>query len=124
MAHRLESAAYRSAAHIVVVSDAFRRKLLRMRVPDSKISTSYNPATFPVLEGSRAASDGKQVIHIGNIGRSQGLPRVVSAFEQSAELQRLGARLLITGEGVTSHELRDAIRTTGLNIEELSRTTI
>jgi colanic acid biosynthesis glycosyl transferase WcaI len=111
VANRLESAAYRSAAHIVVVSDAFRRKLVGMRVPDSKISTSYNPATFPVLEGSLGASDERQVIIMGNIGRSQGLPRLVSAFERSAELQRLGARLLITGEGVTSDELRNAITT-------------
>ena len=111
LADRLESAAFRSAAHIVVVSDAFRKKLAGMRVPDSKISTSYNPATFPILEGSRAASDGEQVINIGNIGRSQGLPRLVSAFEHSAELQRLGVRLVITGEGVTSNELRGAIRT-------------
>ena len=62
VAHRLESAAYRSAARIVVVSDAFRANLRKKGVPDGKITTIYNPATLPELDhpqsnGARDAGD-------------------------------------------------------------------
>ena len=39
-ARRLESAAYRSAERIVVVSDAFRRNLMLKGVPEDKIPSS------------------------------------------------------------------------------------
>lgn len=111
VAHRLESAAYRSAARIVVVSDAFRANLRKKGVPDGKITTIYNPATLPELDHPSPTEREMRAINIGNIGRSQGLPRLVRAFEGSAELRQLGARLVITGAGVTSQDLRDAITT-------------
>ena len=111
MAQRLESAAYRSAARIVVVSDAFRANLRNKGIPEEKITTIHNPATLPNLDHPRSLNGGNRVINIGNLGRSQGLPRLVSAFESSAELRRLDARLVITGGGVASEEVRNVITT-------------
>jgi colanic acid biosynthesis glycosyl transferase WcaI len=108
-ARRLESIAYRSAARIVVVSEAFRANLLRKGVPEGKIITIHNPATLPELDQARSSNGEHRVINIGNIGRSQDLGRLVSAFQTSAELQQLDARLVITGSGVASEEVRGAI---------------
>jgi colanic acid biosynthesis glycosyl transferase WcaI len=93
----------------VVVSEAFRTNLRKKGVPEEKIATIHNPATLPELDHPRSLDERNRVINIGNLGRSQGLPRLVNAFEGSAELRRLDARLVITGEGVASEEVRSAI---------------
>jgi N-acetylglucosaminyldiphosphoundecaprenol N-acetyl-beta-D-mannosaminyltransferase len=119
LAGRLEAAAYRSAARIVVVSDAFRAKLKDGGVPEEKIITVYNPATLPEHDSPQLTNGDMRVINIGNIGRSQGLPRLIRAFEESAKLRALGAKLVITGGGGTSEEVREAITTTDNRVEFL-----
>ena len=48
-ARRFERAAYRSAARVFVISDAFRRNLLGKGVPGHKVSCIYNPSPAPVV---------------------------------------------------------------------------
>ncbi|HTU14857.1 MAG TPA: glycosyltransferase family 4 protein [Solirubrobacterales bacterium] len=110
---RLESAAYGSAAGIVVLSESFRENLRSKGVPDSKISVAFNPATFPVesLYAASADREPPRIVCMGNIGRSQGLDEIVRDFESDPELSKLGARLVICGSGVAAPEVKAAIRT-------------
>ena len=114
LSRRLEGASYRSANGIALLSDSFRANLRTKGVPESKISVVYNPATLPVqrryLEGVSRAEP-PRIVCIGNIGRSQGLDGIVRDFEANDDLERIGARLVITGSGVAEDEVRAAITT-------------
>ena len=112
-ARRLEHAAYRSAAHIVVISDSFAESLRRKGVPAQKVTRIHNPATCRVLEDPRPedAGDGVTALTMGNIGHTQNLVELTRAFESSSELARLGARFVMAGEGVAGDEVRAAITT-------------
>ena len=108
----LERAAYRRAAKIVVVSQPFADNLLAKGVPAEKIELVYNPATrWPRGEGrgNRPRAPAR-ILSMGNIGRTQGLPPLVSAFAGSPAVSELGVRLVITGEGVSAEEVRRAAR--------------
>ena len=52
-----------------------------------------------------------RVLCMGNIGKSQGLARIVEAFEADERLTELGAELALAGAGVAEDEVRAAIRT-------------
>jgi colanic acid biosynthesis glycosyl transferase WcaI len=106
---RLELAAYRSAARIVVISEAFVENLVAKGVPREKIELLYNPATR-VRAQPPAPAQSPRILSMGNIGHSQGLARLVAAFERSQEMRRLDAKLVITGSGVGAADLRAAIR--------------
>lgn len=110
---RLESAAYRSATGVIVLSNSFRENLVEKGIQDSKISVAYNPATLPVksLYLDAGGDEPPRVLVMGNIGKSQGLKEVVKDFENNAELETMGARLVIAGSGVAEDEVREAIRT-------------
>lgn len=109
---RLEQAAYASADSIAVISANFKSNLLEKAVPEDKLKLIYNPATRPILEHPREQPSGApRIVVIGNIGHSQGLPDVVTAFERSARLAELGARLIVTGAGVAEPDVRAAITT-------------
>jgi colanic acid biosynthesis glycosyl transferase WcaI len=110
-ARRLERAAYRSADRIAVISDAFAENLRSKGVPAGKVARIYNPSTRrpPTQPPSPAEAEGPRVLSMGNIGLSQGLDEYVRRFEGSAELERLDARLVITGHGVAEPEVRAAV---------------
>ena len=111
---RLEDAAYRSADHIVVLSDSFRQNLIGKGVPGGKITLAYNPATFPaesLYRSARKVGDPPRILCMGNIGKSQNLPAIIEAFEASRHLEETAARLVIAGTGVAEDETRAAIRT-------------
>lgn len=109
---KLELAAYDSADHVVVISDNFRTNLRNKRVPASKLSRVYNPATVEIADAPRREFLGApRILVMGNIGHSQGLTKVVKEFEASEKLRELGARLVITGTGVAAEELRASITT-------------
>lgn len=108
-----EKHAYSSAAHIIVISAAFRRSLLAAGVPESRISLIHNPMTREpeaATDLSTLAENRPVILAMGNIGRTQGLEPVVEAFEADLELERLGARLVITGDGVAAGSVRERIR--------------
>lgn len=106
---RLELAAYRSAAKIVVISEAFVENLVAKGVPREKIELLYNPATRTRTMPAAPATP-PRILSMGNIGHSQGLAALVAAFERSEEMRRLGAKLVITGSGVAAADLRAEIR--------------
>jgi colanic acid biosynthesis glycosyl transferase WcaI len=113
LARRLEHAAYRAASHVVVLSSGFERNLVSKGVPQEKIVRAYNPATRPVRAAPRdpAAIEAGRVLTMGNIGRSQGLARLVRAFEDDPGLADRGARFVIAGDGVAAGEVRAEVRT-------------
>ena len=110
---RLESAAYRSAALIVVPSQAFQRNLRSKGVADRKIRVIENPATReprrPPGDSDSKPSRPWSVLAMGNIGHSQGLAPLVDAFEAS-DLSREDVRLRITGVGVAASDVQARVR--------------
>jgi colanic acid biosynthesis glycosyl transferase WcaI len=113
-ARRFERAAYASASKIVVISDEFRRNLERKGVPAEKIVRVFNPssrqAAKPNDVRANAAAPHPSVLVMGNIGHSQGLDKIVDAWQDNAELTARGARLVIAGGGVAAEDVRNRIR--------------
>ena len=108
-ARQFERASYACADRIVVISEAFRENLVSKGVPAEKIELIYNPITRPAAEPNDLdAIRGRppQILAMGNIGHTQGLDRIVDAFQGSTELARLGASLVIAGGGVAAREVR------------------
>jgi colanic acid biosynthesis glycosyl transferase WcaI len=95
LARRLELAAYAAATRIVVISDTFREELVAKGVAVDKISRIYNPAVKGFDNRIRRASRPLRVLHIGNIGHSQGLELFVRAFERSST----AAHVVVLGTG-------------------------
>ena len=110
-ARRFERMACDSAARVVVISEAFRQNLLAKGVGEEKIVRIFNPSTrhSPRPVDLDAAPARPRILAMGNIGHSQGLDRIVDAFQQSAELGKLGAELVIAGHGVAAEEVRARI---------------
>ncbi|MBA3420911.1 MAG: glycosyltransferase family 4 protein [Thermoleophilaceae bacterium] len=113
-AQRLEHAAYRSADRVVVISESFAHNLRAKGVPAAKIARIYNPSTrqpsTPVAPSPGPTHGAPRILSMGNIGLSQGLTEYVRWFQESTELERLGAHLVIAGHGVAADEVRAAIR--------------
>ena len=113
-ARRFERLTYSSAAHIVVISEAFRRNLLEAGVPEERISLIHNPMTRPAAvptDLSSLAQGRPIVLAMGNIGRTQGLEAVVEKFQLDPDIERLGAQLVITGDGVATESVQSRIQT-------------
>ncbi|MGX6446643.1 glycosyltransferase family 4 protein [Patulibacter sp. S7RM1-6] len=114
-ARRFERAAYASASRIVVISDEFRRNLERKGVPPEKIVRIFNPSSrqvdTPNDVRANATAERPSVLVMGNIGHSQGLDRIVDAWQDDEELAARGARLVIAGGGVAAEDVRARIRT-------------
>jgi colanic acid biosynthesis glycosyl transferase WcaI len=107
-ARALERAAYRSACRTVVISETFAQNLRRKGVPSSRLTRIYNPATVVFgREDTSNAEERLRILYMGNIGYSQGLVEFVRAF-QTSELQAI-AKLVITGQGELTDEVRTAI---------------
>ena len=113
VSRRLEAAAYRSAAQVIVISESFRANLRRKGVPDQHMTTVFNPASRPVRSTPRPADgiDERLVLTMGNVGFTQNLAAVARAFEADEGLRDLGARLVIAGDGVAGDEVRAAVST-------------
>jgi colanic acid biosynthesis glycosyl transferase WcaI len=108
----LERAAYREAARIVVLSHPFLANLRTKGVPEHKLELIYDPATRrpPEQPVAQVDSDAPRILLMGNIGHTQGLTPLVRAFEGSDAVQKQGARLVITGDGVAAAEVRAELR--------------
>lgn len=113
VARRFETAAYRSADRIVVISEACAHNLRSKGVPDEKLERIYDMASRPLLDSPRPPDgiDDTLVLNMGNIGYTQDLVNVTCAFEDSAELAGLGAHLVMAGDGVAGGDVRATIRT-------------
>lgn len=111
-ARRLEQAAYREADRIVVLSEAFTHNLTAKGVPEAKIQLIYDPATR-VPRRAPSFEDHAQpprLLSMGNIGYSQGLAPLVSAFERSDAFDDTPIRFIITGNGMAAEDTRSEIR--------------
>jgi colanic acid biosynthesis glycosyl transferase WcaI len=108
----LESAAYRQASRIVVLSQAFTQNLTEKGVPEAKIQLIYDPATrVPRSEPSfEPHAEPPRLLSMGNIGYSQGLAPLVAAFERSDALADTPIRFLITGNGMAAEDTRSEIK--------------
>lgn len=118
-ARRLERASYAAADQIVVISQAFRENLMSKGVPESKIERIFNPITRAAdspndLEA--IAEQPPQILAMGNIGHTQGLNRIVDAFQASSRLAALDARLVIAGSGVAADDVRARITDTRVSM--------
>lgn len=112
-ARRFELSTYRSAARIVVISEAFRDNLRLKGVPDEKIVRILNPMSqVPTARQDPWTNDATapRVLAMGNIGLSQGLDQIVDAFEGSHELAAQGAELVFAGHGVEAGAVLSRIR--------------
>jgi colanic acid biosynthesis glycosyl transferase WcaI len=110
-AHRFERLTYSSASRVVVISEAFRENLEAKGVRAEKIVRIFNPSSRQVsepvdLDAYRAKP---KILAMGNIGHSQGLDRIVDAFQASSELAALDAELVIAGHGVAADDVRARI---------------
>ena len=107
-----ERMAYDSASHVVAISEAFRQNLIAKGIRGEKIVRIFNPSSRHSAQpiDLDAAPAEPRILAMGNIGHSQGLDRVVDAFQESAELGVLGAQLVIAGHGVAADEVRARVR--------------
>ena len=110
-ARRFERAAYASATRIVVLSETFRTNLRSKGVPPEKRRWIYNPASRPMASAPRSpdAIDPLQVVTMGNIGYSQGLAELASAFQRDRKLAEKGVRFRMLGDGVAADQVRGVI---------------
>jgi colanic acid biosynthesis glycosyl transferase WcaI len=110
-AHGFERMTYNSANRVVVISEAFRQNLLAKGVREEKIVRIFNPSTRQTSQpiDLDAAPANPRILAMGNIGHSQGLDRIVDAFQESAELDALGAELVIAGHGVAAADVRGRV---------------
>lgn len=110
-AHRFERMTYSSTSRVVVISEAFRENLQAKGVRGDKIVRIFNPSSRqtaePVDLDNQPAKP--KILAMGNIGHSQGLDRIVDAFQGSSELEALDAELVIAGHGVAAEEVRARI---------------
>lgn len=111
-AHRFERMTYSSASRIVVISEAFRQNLLAKGVRGEKIVRIFNPSSRQVSQPTDIDStlSRPSILAMGNIGHSQGLDRIVDAFQESEELEALGTELVIAGHGVAADDVRGHVR--------------
>jgi colanic acid biosynthesis glycosyl transferase WcaI len=117
-ARRLETAAYRSAERIVVISESFAENLRAKGVDETKLVRTYNPASRPILDEPRDPRevDPDLVLTMGNIGYTQNLVEVVRSFERSEALARRGARFVLAGDGQAGNEVRATIDTERVSV--------
>lgn len=110
-ARRFERMTYDSAGRVVVISEAFRQNLLAKGVRNEKIARIFNPssrqASQPIDVDATLARP--RVLAMGNIGYSQGLDRIVDAFQENADLDARGVELVIAGHGVAAEDVRTRV---------------
>ena len=107
---------YPLANGVVAPSDGIRKELIRMGVPDSKISVIHNPvmANNPVTttdagvaqgHANRAPEYGPFVLGVGRLHLQKGFDMLLRAF---GRLDRTDLRLVILGEG-SDREVIDSL---------------
>jgi colanic acid biosynthesis glycosyl transferase WcaI len=110
---RLERSAYRSAHRIVVLSSAVADNLRTKGVDADKMELIYDPATRGLprnLDSPQRRNGAPRVLSMGNIGHTQGLAPLVAAFERSDQMKEVGAKLVITGNGVAAPDVARQVR--------------
>ncbi len=114
---RLELWAYAQAAEVVVVSDGFRKNLIKRGVPEEKVTTLRNgadidrfvPGDDPLTGRIRlGVKDGEVLaLYIGAHGISHGLDAVLDAAAIVEKSNELPVRFALVGEGANRSALLD-----------------
>lgn len=117
----MELAAYRAADAVVVVSDGFRRDLVRRGITPEKVHTIANGVDFELFsvhgDGTRprgrlGAGPGEAlVLYSGSHGISHGL---TSVAEAAAKLAGQPVHVAFVGEGAAKAELEERVADLGL----------
>jgi len=117
---RVERRLYRSCAHVVGISQGFRRYLREQGVPPDRISVIANGAEARRFSGAgpdrgarreRPAGSGFRVGYVGNLGLAQGLDTLLDAAQR---LRQEAVSFLLIGEGVDKERLERRSREAGL----------
>ncbi|MGH3457712.1 glycosyltransferase family 4 protein [Aeromicrobium sp.] len=112
--------AYRSAAHIAVISPGAIDLLASRGVSRDKISLVYNWTDEPQDDqlDPRAARlelglppDAFVITYAGNLGPAQGLDVVIEAADEIRELKDV--QVLLAGDGLAAADLRELVRSLG-----------
>jgi glycosyltransferase involved in cell wall biosynthesis len=112
--------AYRSAAHIVVLSPGFKRILVARGVPEEKISVVYNwtdegvnypSESDPGIRARLGQLDRRIVLYAGNIGHYQNLDAAVRAAASVAHDTNID--FVLMGDGVARPDLERLITDLG-----------
>lgn len=118
---RLELKLYRSASRVVILSDAFRAKLVSRGVPDAKIHFVPNGVDRETFFArppdadlrTRLGLEGKFVLgFIGTLGLAHGLDFILSA---APRLAAEGVAVLFVGDGAVRQVMVDRVRAEGLD---------
>lgn len=105
---RLCSVVYRQAAHIVVLSNGYKKALVERGIPAARISVVYNwhADEAPVVrgQGEDLLPPGYRYrfVYAGNLGAAQSLRPVIEAF---ARLKDESISLVVIGAGVEKEDL-------------------
>ena len=107
---------YRKAAHVVVLSDGFRQRLVQRGVPQEKVTVIPNwtdesqitlPETTPERAQELGLADRFNVVFAGTMGKAQALTTVVEAAELLQGTQP-DAQFVMIGGGVEVESLKSA----------------
>lgn len=120
---------YRAAAHIVVLSDGFRRTLVSRGVPEDKISVIYNwcdeemirDAPRGVFPAGMLGMEGRvNIVFAGNMGKAQGLDTLLHAA--SFLRDEPSVQFHLVGDGTERAALQRAAALRGLaNVRFIER---
>ncbi|HEU4559632.1 MAG TPA: glycosyltransferase family 4 protein [Longimicrobium sp.] len=115
----LERALLHRAAHVVVVTDTFRRRMAEKGVDPSRVSVIPNAVDDALYYRSdeappfpeMAASDGRLVVgYLGNFGASQDLPAVVDAAAR-LDAEGVPVRVVLAGDGTERDRVMRRVET-------------
>jgi len=101
---------YRNSAKVVVISDGFRRAVVKQGASERAVEVLPNwvrSGSFAVSETAELPGSGFRVVFAGTIGMAQGLSVVLDAAER---LQGRDVAFVLVGEGVEKERLRDEAR--------------
>ncbi|GAB2853476.1 glycosyltransferase family 4 protein [Pseudoduganella ginsengisoli] len=103
---------YARAAHVVVLSPGFRRRLIERGVPEEKISIIYNWCNESALEVPAESGldlgfmDGRfNVVFAGNMGKAQALGSVIEAARR-VEAENANIQFVFIGGGLEVDALK------------------
>lgn len=111
---------YRRAAHVITQSDGMKAELVRRGVPEERLTTIFNWATYqPPADGQRlpdavttAFAGRLNLVYGGNIGQAQQLDVLVDATI-AAHRSNPAIRLHLVGGGIEREPLRQKVRDAG-----------
>ena len=113
---------YRKADHVVTVTDAFKRNLVKRGVRGEKVTSIPNGADeifwkpqprSGLLDKASGGRRGFNVLYIGAHGISQALTRVLEAAHQLSDIHDV--RFFFVGEGAEKEKLKETAREMGLD---------